>query len=417
MFAICFFGSVILALLASYLLARVSSNNFLQKRSDLHSILFEYINGLPDLIVNQSGATWLKKISLVENVFQRGEIKNALATGISNGLILLLSHGSMLLILIAAGTLVQTGQLEGKSLAACALLTLAAFDALQPLSLAAQQLVLTNQALDRVMLPELSNIAGTSLPTNYPPVKSPELIRCEQLTFQNNPSRDFSLDDISLDWHSGEWIALVGPSGAGKTTLARLLLGYWQTYTGEIEYDSMSSKLLSPEWIRSQVAYSGQSAFFINDTLRANLAIARNDLHEAEMITALEICQLMTWFQALPEGLETQLGEHGTKLSEGERRRLDLARMILRDTPFLIFDEPLAGLDSMTEHDLIASLRVALQIKGVLWITHRISGLEGMDQILVLDHGILVQQGKWADLAVQDGMFKQMLSIQTRIIQ
>ncbi len=93
--------------------------------------------------------------------------KLPLATGISNGLILLLSHGSMLLILIAAGTLVQTGQLEGKSLAACALLTLAAFDALQPLSLAAQQLILTNQALDRVMLPELSNIAGTSLPTNY----------------------------------------------------------------------------------------------------------------------------------------------------------------------------------------------------------------------------------------------------------
>jgi thiol reductant ABC exporter CydC subunit len=416
-FAILFALSLVSSLALAYLLTRRASNGYLQRRSALHTELAGYLEGLPDLLVHQSVDRQAARVRAAEHAFSDAQMRFALASGLTNGLITLLSQLSMLIMLYGGILLVGGGQLDPKLLAVCALMTVAAFDAILPMPLAAQQLVLNEQAGERILqITGSQPDAAEVLPAQQERSADKLDLDLRAVSFSYPGAVRPSLDGLNLQLPAGTAAAMIGPSGAGKTTLSKLLLAYWSTYEGQICLGAADYRQTPASEIRARIGYSGQNPYFFNDTLENNLRLANRQADYSIMETALHDCQLGEWFDRLSEGWNTPLGERGLKLSEGERRRLDLARLLLRDCPIIILDEPFASLDALTESALTASLSARLRGKTTLWITHRLAGLEKMDQIIVLDHGRIVDRGSQAELLAHPGLFRSMWDKQRSIL-
>jgi ATP-binding cassette subfamily C protein len=238
-----------------------------------------------------------------------------------------------------------------------------------------------------------------------------EEIRLENVSFRyNKENGGDALTEVSLTIPSRRTIALVGPSGAGKSTLADLLVGLLVPDQGEILVDG---KLLPPEharlW-RRLVAYVPQETFLFHDTVRANLLWAHPDAGEPELWQALRLASAEEFVTALPEGLETVVGERGVRLSGGERQRLALARALLCKPALLILDEATSALDS--EHELRIQQAIE-ELHGeltIVIIAHRLSTIRHADRIVVLERGRVVESGRWEELGADvDGRFHALL--------
>ena len=167
---------------------------------------------------------------------------------------------------------------------------------------------------------------------------------------------------------------------------------------------------------RRMFSLVGQSTYLFNASLHENLLLARPWATQAEIESACQTAQLHDFILTLPNGYETLVGERGLQLSGGERQRVAIARALLKDTPIFIFDEPTANLDTTTERNLLGTLQAVTENRSVLWITHRLVGLEAMDEILVLDNGKIVQRGTQAELLGKDGLYKTMWELQNRAL-
>jgi len=168
--------------------------------------------------------------------------------------------------------------------------------------------------------------------------------------------------------------------------------------------------------VRGRFSVVSQNTYLFNDTLSANLSLAKPDAADEELACALAQAQLSAFVASLPQGLATFVGERGLQLSGGERQRLAIARALLKNAPIFIFDEPTANLDTVTERQVVETLRAVMKGRTVLWITHRLVGLEAMDEILVLDQGRILQRGGHAELVGVEGLYRQMWEIQNHAL-
>jgi ABC-type multidrug transport system fused ATPase/permease subunit len=243
------------------------------------------------------------------------------------------------------------------------------------------------------------------------------------------------LSEITFNLPPGHKIAIVGPSGAGKTTLANLLLRFWDYTEGQIHLDGHDLRDYAQTDARRMFSVVGQTTYLFNASLRENLLLARPWATQADLETACRQSELHDFIASLPEGYDTLVGERGLSLSGGERQRLAIARALLKNAPILLLDEPTANLDPATEAKIITTLHrllsestsVSLRVsepqsvpesdsKSVLWITHRLIGLDQMDEILVLDGGKITERGTHAELLAQDGLYKTMWDLQNRTL-
>lgn len=213
-------------------------------------------------------------------------------------------------------------------------------------------------------------------------------------------------------------MAVVGRSGAGKTSLAHALLRFLDAESGEYRLGVVSASALDSDAVRRHVGLCAQDAHLFDSTLRENLRLALPDPATATATAtatddtlrqALARARLLTWVDSLPDGLDTPVGEHGAQLSGGQLQRLALARALLADFPVLVLDGPAEHLDLATADALTADLLAATEGRATILITHRLAGLEAVDEILVLDAGRFVQRGSHAELALADGPFRAML--------
>ena len=235
----------------------------------------------------------------------------------------------------------------------------------------------------------------------------------EDVSYRHS-ARTEGLRDVSFHAAPGRTIALVGPSGAGKTTAVRLALRLLDPQTGTVRLDGCDLKAVRLASLRRAVALVPQEVALFNDSLRVNIAFGRPEASEEEIWAAAEAAELGVFIRALPEGLETKVGERGLKLSGGERQRVGLARALLADPRVLILDEATSALDGKTEAAIQATLRRARKGRTTLVIAHRLSTISDADEILVIRAGRIVERGAHAALLAKDGEYASLWRRQVR---
>ncbi|MEW1719652.1 thiol reductant ABC exporter subunit CydD [Streptomyces sp. NPDC093109] len=338
-------------------------------------------------------------------IASRGASGNALGSGLS-ALICGLTVAAAAFVAIPA---VGDGRLAGVELAVIVLTPLAAFEAVAGLPLAVRHRQRAARGAERV-----HEVLDAPVPVQEPaepaaaPV-SPFPLEVRGLTARYPGQRRDALSGLDLTLTEGKRVAVVGPSGAGKTTLAQVLLRFLDARAGECSLGGTELAALDGDTVRRFVGLCAQDAYLFDSSVRENLRLARTDASDDALRDALRRARLLDWVDALPDGLDTLVGEHGARLSGGQRQRLALARALLADFPVLVLDEPAEHLDLATADALTADLLAATEGRTTLLITHRLRGLDTVDEVIVLDGGRCVQRGPYAELAAGEGPLRRML--------
>jgi len=221
-----------------------------------------------------------------------------------------------------------------------------------------------------------------------------------------------ALSDVSFTVPAGATVALVGPSGAGKSTIANLLLRFWDPDAGSIRLDGVDLRELTLDGLRGRVALVAQDTYLFNDTLGANVRLARPDASPADVAEALERAALAEFVAGLPEGLETRVGERGVQLSGGQRQRVAIARAFLKDAPLLVLDEATSHLDTISEQQVRAALNGLMEDRTTIVVAHRLSTIRAADLILVLQAGRVIEAGRHAELLARRGVYARLVERQ-----
>ncbi|GIK08873.1 MAG: hypothetical protein JETCAE02_16070 [Anaerolineaceae bacterium] len=409
---------LLLPLLAQTLSRRPAART-VRLRADLHTRLVDGIQGMADLLAYGRGAERLKQIAAAGDDYGEAQRRMARVTGLHSGLSTLLTNLGMWTVLYLCIPLVNSGELAGPMLASLALLTFAAFEAVTPLPLAAQMWNSAREAARRLfevvdtepVISEQSSVTSEQLPVaNYQ-------LQITDLTFAYPNAATPALDRVTFNLQPGASVAIVGPSGAGKSTLANLLLRFWEYSSGEIRLGGESLHGLDPDEVRARIGLVSQNAYFFNASVRENLRFARRKVTQEEIEAAARSAQIHDFILRLPKGYDTFIGEQGLRLSGGERQRLAIARALIKDAPILILDEPTANLDPLTEKQALETLFGLMKRKTSLLITHRLAGLENVDEILVMDRGRIVERGTHAELLARAGLYRRLWDLQNRILE
>lgn len=380
----------------------------LELRAALAACLVDQVQGLPDLLaMNAEGPSQarVERLNTQLASLQRRQAR------ISSLHVTLVSGGSwlgMFAVLVLAIPLVQAGTIASVDVAMLAVGTLAAFEAVTNLGPAWANLESSTHASARLL--ELTD-ARPAVTDPEMPLEKPidSTLQFEDVRFAYPGSDIPTLEQLSFTLKPGQRLAIVGPSGAGKSTVAGLVSRFFDPDSGRITLGGQPLSAYRQDDVRAMVSVVSQDAHAFNTTIRANLLIANPDASDMELETALERARLLDTVHALPDGLDTWVGELGVRFSGGERQRLAVARAFLKDAPILVLDEATANLDPRTESDLLEVVRELARNRAVLTITHRLIGLEQYDEIIVLDGGRVLERGAHAQLVRARGWYARML--------
>ena len=236
-------------------------------------------------------------------------------------------------------------------------------------------------------------------------VGSPSLgINFDKVSFRYDEGEPYIYENLSLHIKPGEKVAVVGPSGSGKTTLLTMLERFYD-YEGRISLGTKELKSLSLAEAREYYGALTQDTYLFHASVEDNIRLAKPRATAEEMVKAIEFAALTDWVNTLPNGLKTIIGSGGSGVSGGQRQRIALARLWLRNSPILLLDEPLEGLDQLVRQDIQNSLYTLMKDKTVIYITHHLGGLEKMDRILFLENGQVVEDGSYDELMAKRGAF------------
>ena len=236
-------------------------------------------------------------------------------------------------------------------------------------------------------------------------------IRFEHVDFSYTEERKI-LHDISFTVKPGQKLAIVGHSGSGKSTLARLLFRFYDVSSGRILYDNQNIAQVTQDSLRQAIGIVPQDTVLFNESILYNIVYAKPGATKEEVISAAKLANIHEFINSLPDGYDTAVGERGLKLSGGEKQRLAIARVILKGSPILIFDEATSSLDSKSEKIILEALSSVAQTHTTLVIAHRLSTITDADEILVMDKGRIVEQGTHAELLAQAGLYADMWALQ-----
>jgi ATP-binding cassette subfamily C protein CydCD len=320
-----------------------------------------------------------------------------------------------LAVTVVGAWLVASGRLESAMLPLLTLLAMSAFVPVWEIAQVGRQLADTLAATRRVhaVHAEPVRIAdgpGATIPG--PRRDEAAAVALHDVTFTYPGRRRPALAGVSFTVPAGATVALVGPSGAGKTTIASLLLRFWDPEGGAITLGGHDLRAWMLDDLRRHIALVAQDTHLFNDTLGGNVRIARPDASPADLAAAIDRAALGPLVAELPEGLDTKVGEHGLQLSGGQRQRVAIARAFLRDAPVLILDEATSHLDAVNEQVVQEALVSLARARTTVVIAHRLSTVRAADRIVVLDEGRVVEQGRHEDLLRRRGLYARLISRQ-----
>jgi ATP-binding cassette subfamily C protein CydCD len=320
------------------------------------------------------------------------------------------------LVVMSLGAMLVANQaLEASSLPLLTLLALTSFVPVAEIARIGKELADTMASARRIFAVEdepipVADGSGTSLVTTSNGARQP-LIQYERVSFRYGPGEPFALQQVTFTLSAGQTVALVGRSGSGKTTAAHLLLRFWDAVEGRIVLGGHDVREFRLDTLRQHIALVSQDTYLFNTSVRDNLRLGRPHASAAEIITAAQQANAHDFITRLPEGYDTRIGERGVQLSGGQRQRLAIARAILKDAPILLLDEATSHLDSENERLVHEALKRLMVGRTTLLIAHRLSTVRDADHIVVLDQGMVVEQGTHDALLVRGGMYAHLVAM------
>ena len=409
-----------------HILNRKPGKEVIDQRTEMNNTLIDGIQGMSDLHVFDVAGIEYKRIEVLSLELANTETRLARINGIQSSLGVLLMNMGAWTILMLTIKLVNQGEIKAIYLASLVLIALTSFEAILPLPDAAKYLENSLEAARR-----LFNIVDTEpeVKDSVTPIQlkfGPEKLKLEvqNLWFRypadtetgkpeiQNP---YVLKNITFSLQPGKRLAVVGASGSGKTTLVNILLRFWEFEEGEISLDGNDIRLFNQNNIRRMTSVVSQNTYLFNTTVRENLLIAKPYAKDSELIAATKKAQVHRFIQSLPDRYDTWIGEQGFLISGGESQRLAIARALLKNAPLLILDEATANLDSKTENQVLTAIQELMENRTTLVISHRMTMLDCMDEIIVLDKGRIVERNNHQELLQSKGLYKRMWSLQHQL--
>jgi ATP-binding cassette subfamily C protein CydC len=360
-----------------------------QTSAALRTEYVDAVQGMAELLTYNAAPAMAARAAALNAELVGAQGGLARVTGLGSAAGQFLANATMLAVTIAAAGKVVAGALDPADLPMLTLGAMAAFEAVVPLPLAFQSLGQILAAARRIFAiadaePE---IAPLTVPAPEPEGYALEL-RGVGLRYADDAA--WALQDFALSVMPEQKIGIIGATGAGKTTLINMLLRFHDYQQGEARFGGHDLRAYDSAAMAQHLTVISQRSYLFHTTIRDNLLLAKARATEAEMWHALEVAQLADFVRGLPKGLDNLVGEGGSKLSGGQARRVALARAVLKDSPWLVLDEPTEGLDADTEAAFLADLAPLLAGRTVLYITHRPAGLALMDEVYTLRNGVAV---------------------------
>ncbi len=409
-------------------LSRRAGHEEITVRGELYAELVDSIQGSADILAFGQVADRVQRMAAIGSKYADAQRRISQVAGLQAGLANFLPNLAVWLVLLMITPQVRAGTLDGVMLAPVALVAMAVFEAAPPLQAAGGLWQATRQAAKRLFEIADTRPSVAERPEAGTAVKQPAHARRDgpqapglalefgDVTFRYPGQAAPALKHVSFELPRGKSLGIVGPSGAGKSSIAHLVLQFWDYDSGEIRLGAVSLKDLAPDEVRTQIGFVSTEAHFFDTSIYENLRLARRGVTRPEIELAARKADIHEFICSLPSGYDTPVGEHGLLLSAGERQRLALARLLIKDAPFWILDEPTAHLDMATESLVLASLFGAMRDRTVLFITHRLVGLQNLDDLLVLAGGQVVERGPHQELARHAGLYHRLWSLQGHVV-
>jgi ATP-binding cassette, subfamily C, bacterial CydC len=377
-------------------------------RGDLGATVTDLLSGAADLHAFGAQDAALAAVTRADGKLTAAARRFAGAAGLGSGLITGLTGLTLWAVLILGVAAVGHGTLTTVPLAVLALTALASFEAVTVMPAAALQLGSARASASRIgaILDAPDPVAEPAAPRPLP--AGPVHVHMSGVQVRYEPAGPLALDGFDLDLSPGRRVALIGPSGSGKSTVAAVLLRFRDVAGGTVTLNGADLASYAADTVRKVIGGCPQDPHIFDASIRDNLRLARPGAGEEELSAAASLARLLPWIDSLPLGWDTPVGAHGAAMSGGERQRLALARALLADPAVLILDEPTAHLDPEARAALAADLLALTAGRATLLITHELEGLDQVDEIIVLEHGTVVQRGTHEQLIRADGPYWQL---------